>query len=108
MLELYSLFRDIISLERLSEDKEHRLGNMQVTLEAIGTQLGEALETQKFMDGLAAKQKKEEVLQKAAEQSIQTLPSGIRIIGSTQAPRDDKPVNLGSIFGPTTLFNSYL
>lgn len=107
-MELYSLFRDIISLERLSEDKEHRLGSMQTTLEAISTQLGEALETQKFMDGFEAKQKKEEVLQKAAEQSIQTLPSGIKIIGSTQTAREDKPVNLGNIFGPATLFNSYL
>jgi hypothetical protein len=45
MLELYSLFRDVISLERLSEDKEQRLGNLSQTLETIEVQLSEALDT---------------------------------------------------------------
>ncbi len=58
MLELYSLFRDVISLERLSEDKEQRLVNLSQTLETIEVQLSQALDTQKFIDGIAAKQRK--------------------------------------------------
>ena len=50
MIELYSIFRELIALEKLTEDKESRFTSIYQTMDSMTMQLTEAFETQKFIE----------------------------------------------------------